>query len=130
MRLRRDFVLRIYFVSRLRLVSYCVKNVYFKAIRSTQLAEDLLKDRSLPCPTIRLCFTVDEEIGRGVDKLDLDVLGADVAYTLDGSSTGTLSAETFNAAEALVTVDGVMVHPGYAKGVMVNAVASRRGIGD
>ena len=57
-----------------------------------------------------------------MDKLDLDVLGADVAYTLDGSSTGTLSAETFNAAEALVTVDGVMVHPGYAKGVMVNAV--------
>ena len=87
-----------------------------------QLAEDLLADRSLPCPTIRLCFTVDEEIGRGVDHLDLNVLGADVAYTLDGSSTGTLSAETFNAAEALVTVEGVMVHPGYARGIMVNAV--------
>ena len=87
-----------------------------------QLAEDLLSDRSLPCPTLRLCFTVDEEIGRGVDKLDLAVLGADVAYTLDGSSTGTLSTETFNAAEAIVTVEGVMVHPGYAKGIMVNAV--------
>ncbi len=87
-----------------------------------QLAEDLLKDRSLPCPTIRLCFTVDEEIGRGVDNLDLDVLGADAAYTLDGSGTGTLSSETFNAAEAVVTVEGVMVHPGYAKGIMVNAV--------
>lgn len=87
-----------------------------------QLAEDLLQDRSLPCPAIRLCFTVDEEIGRGVDKLDLDHLGADVAYTLDGSGTGTLCVETFNAAEAVVTVDGVMVHPGYAKGVMVNAV--------
>lgn len=87
-----------------------------------QLAEDLLQDRSLPCPTLRLCFTVDEEIGRGVEKLDLDVLGADVAYTLDGSSTGTFCAETFNAAQAVITVDGVMVHPGYAKGIMVNAV--------
>ncbi len=87
-----------------------------------QLAEDLVKDRSLPCPTIRLCFTVDEEIGRGVDKLDLDALNAEVAYTLDGSSTGTLSIETFNAAEAVVTVEGVMVHPGYARGIMVNAV--------
>ena len=87
-----------------------------------QLAEDLLKDRALPCPTIKLCFTVDEEIGRGVDKLDLDELNAEVAYTLDGSSTGTLSIETFNAAEAVVTVEGVMVHPGYARGNMVNAV--------
>ncbi len=87
-----------------------------------QLAEDLLHDRSLPCPTLRLCFTIDEEIGRGVEKLDLGTLGADVAYTLDGSSTATISSETFSAAEAVVTVEGVMVHPGYAKGVMVNAV--------
>ncbi len=87
-----------------------------------QLAEDLLADRSLPCPTLRLCFTVDEEIGRGVERLDLDRLGAAVAYTLDGSGTRTLYAETFNAAEAVVTVEGVMVHPGYARGVLVNAV--------
>ncbi len=87
-----------------------------------QLAEDLLNDRALPCPPLRLCFTIDEEIGRGVEKLDLGTLGADVAYTLDGSSTGTISSETFSAAEAVVTVEGVMVHPGYAKDVMVNAL--------
>ena len=86
-----------------------------------QLAEDLLADHTLPCPRLRLCFTVDEEIGRGVDHLDLAVLGADVAYTLDGSGTDTLYSETFNAAEALVTVEGIMVHPGYAHGIMVNA---------
>ncbi|WP_456428542.1 peptidase T [Rhodocaloribacter sp.] len=86
-----------------------------------QLAEDLLRDVDTPRPKIRLCFTIDEEIGRGVDKLDLDVLGADVAYTLDGSGIDTISFETFNAAAAKLTVEGVMVHPGYAKGVMVNA---------
>ena len=96
-----------------------------------QLAEDLLQqdqdeqarsNKAVPRPKIRLLFTVDEEIGQGVDKLSLDKLGADVAYTLDGSGTGTLSYETFNAAAAVVSVDGVGVHPGYAKGVMVNAV--------
>ncbi|MGI9174013.1 MAG: peptidase T [Rhodothermales bacterium] len=96
-----------------------------------QLAEDLLQedrddqegpDAARPRPKIRLLFTVDEEIGQGVDKLSLDKLGADVAYTLDGSGTGTLSYETFNAAAAVVSVEGIGVHPGYAKGVMVNAV--------
>ena len=87
-----------------------------------QLTEVLMRDRTIPCPPIRICFTVDEEIGRGVDKLDLDKLAADVAYTLDGSSTDVIYAETFNAAEAIVVVEGVMVHPGYAKGIMVNAV--------
>ena len=87
-----------------------------------QLAEDLLADPAHPRPRLRLCFTVDEEIGRGVEHLDLGVLGADVAYTLDGSGRDTLSFETFNAVEAVVTVAGVMVHPGYAKGLMVNAL--------
>src|SRR5690606_39030545 len=86
-----------------------------------QLAADAVRDSSSPRPPIRLCFTVDEEIGRGVDKLDLDKLGADVAYTIDGSGIDTISTETFNAAEAVLTIRGVMVHPGYAKGVMVNA---------
>lgn len=87
-----------------------------------QLTEVLMQDRSIPCPPLRICFTVDEEIGRGVDQLDLDKLGADVAYTLDGSGTDVIYAETFNAAEAKLAVEGVMVHPGYAKGIMVNAV--------
>lgn len=86
-----------------------------------QLAADWINDDT-PRPTVRICFTVDEEIGRGVDKLDLDRLGADVAYTLDGSGIDSLSVETFNAARALLTVRGVMVHPGYAKDIMVNAV--------
>ncbi|MDH3254237.1 MAG: peptidase T [Acidobacteriota bacterium] len=93
-----------------------------------QLAEDLLADVALPRPPIRICFTVDEEIGRGVDKLDLERLGADVAYTIDGSGTGTLSFETFNAAEAVIEVTGVNVHPGYAKDVMANAVTTLAGI--
>ena len=96
-----------------------------------QLAEDLLRaeadarargERPAPRPTLRLLFTPDEEIGRGTDRLDLDRFGADVAYTLDGSGVDTLNVETFNAAEARVAITGVGVHPGYAKGVLVNAL--------
>ena len=95
-----------------------------------QLAEDVMRaeadakargERPAPRPTLRLLFTPDEEIGRGTDRLDLEKLGADVAYTLDGAGTDVLNVETFNAAEAVVTVEGVGVHPGYAEGVMVNA---------
>ena len=86
-----------------------------------QLAEDLIRSDA-PRPTLRLLFTPDEEIGRGADPVDLERLAADVAYTLDGSGTDRLNAETFNAAEAVVTVEGVGVHPGYAKGILVNAL--------
>lgn len=86
-----------------------------------QLAEDLTH-ASLPRPELRLCFTVDEEIGRGVDKLDPERFGARVAYTIDGGGTAAVYAETFNAAEAVLDIDGVMVHPGYARDIMVNAV--------
>ncbi len=86
-----------------------------------QLAEDLLAEPEWPRPELRFCFTVDEEIGRGVDKLDLERLGADVAYTIDGGTVGHFDTETFNAAEAKLIVHGVMVHPGTAKGVMANA---------
>lgn len=85
-----------------------------------QLAADLV-DSPAPRPLVRICFTVDEEIGKGVDHLDLDRLGADVAYTLDGSGVDTIYAETFHAAEATLTVQGVTVHPGYAKDRMANA---------
>ena len=87
-----------------------------------QFVEDALTETPVPRPTVRICFTVDEEVGRGVDKLDLERLGAEVAYTMDGGGTHTLSSETFNAASAVVTVQGVAVHPGYAKDLMVNAV--------
>ena len=86
-----------------------------------QLARDLVGTEALR-PTLRLLFTPDEEIGRGADPVDLARLGADVGYTLDGSGTDRLNAETFNAAEAVVTVEGRSVHPGYAKGILVNAL--------
>ncbi len=86
-----------------------------------QLAHDLLRSDA-PRPTLRLLFTPDEEIGRGADPVDLARLAADVGYTLDGSGTDRLNAETFNAAEAVVTITGVGVHPGYAKGILVNAL--------
>lgn len=73
-------------------------------------------------PEIRVCFTVDEEIGRGVDHLDLKRLDAPVAYTIDGSGNDVLYCETFNAAEATVRIRGRTVHPGYAYGEMVNAL--------
>ena len=88
-----------------------------------QLAADLLgEDARGPRPEIRLLFTPDEEVGRGTDYLDLARWGADVAYTLDGSGVDRLNVETFNAAEAMVMASGVGVHPGYARGVMVNAL--------
>jgi tripeptide aminopeptidase len=71
---------------------------------------------------IRILFTPDEEIGRGVDKVDLVKLGADVGYTIDGESAGSIENETFSADGATVTVFGVAAHPGYAKGKMENAV--------
>jgi tripeptide aminopeptidase len=71
---------------------------------------------------IRLLFTPDEEIGRGVDKLDMNVLGADYGYTLDGSERGSLEDETFSADSATVSFYGISAHPGYAKDKLVNAV--------
>ena len=71
---------------------------------------------------IRVAFTVDEEVGRGAEDFDLDAYGADVAYTLDGSDLGELEVETFSAASVRVTIRGLSVHPGSAKGKLVNAV--------
>jgi len=71
---------------------------------------------------IRIAFTVDEEVGRGAEGFDLDAFGADVAYTLDGSDLGELEVETFSAASMRVTIHGSSVHPGVAKGRLVNAV--------
>lgn len=71
---------------------------------------------------IRIGFTPDEEIGRGAHKFDVDKFGADWAYTMDGSQIGELEYENFNAAGVLVTVEGKIVHPGYAKGKMVNSM--------
>ncbi|HET6624657.1 MAG TPA: peptidase T [Gaiellaceae bacterium] len=71
---------------------------------------------------LRVAFTVDEEVGRGAEDFDLDAFGADVAYTLDGSGLGELEIETFSAKSIRVTIRGLSVHPGTAKGKLVNAV--------
>jgi len=71
---------------------------------------------------IRVGFTVDEEVGRGVDHLDIDEFGADFAYTLDGSELGRIDDETFSASEVRIRIEGHSVHPGTSKGKMVNAV--------
>ncbi|MGO8931183.1 MAG: peptidase T [Limisphaerales bacterium] len=86
------------------------------------LAEKLLQTPRLKHGLVRICFTPDEEIGRGVDKLDLELLGAEAAYTLDGGSPGEISWETFSGDAAEVTITGISTHPmeARAKG-MVNA---------
>lgn len=71
---------------------------------------------------IRICFNPDEEIGRGTEKLALDELAADVAYTLDSEHLGEVDYESFSAERAVLTITGVAAHPGWAKGVMVNAM--------
>jgi tripeptide aminopeptidase len=75
----------------------------------------------LPRPTIRICFTPDEEIGEGATLFDVAAFGARCAYTIDGSSLGEIQDETFSALEATITVTGVDVHPGFATGILVNA---------
>ena len=86
------------------------------------LAEHLLAHPEIPHGPIRICFTPDEEIGRGIDGLDLDDLAADYAYTLDGSVLGELVYETFSADKAVVKITGVSIHPGDAFGKLVNAL--------
>ncbi len=71
---------------------------------------------------VRVCFTPDEEIGRGAHKFDVEAFGAEWAYTMDGSQIGELEYENFNAASAKITISGKSVHPGYAKGKMINSM--------
>ena len=71
---------------------------------------------------IRVGFTPDEEIGRGAHKFDVKKFGADWAYTMDGSQVGELEYENFNAASAVIKIKGKIVHPGYAKGKMINSM--------
>ncbi|RLC74105.1 MAG: peptidase T [Chloroflexi bacterium] len=86
------------------------------------VASQLLSDHTIPHGDIRVCFTPDEEVGRGVENLTLGDLAASVAYTLDGGSAGEITYETFSADKALVKIMGIPAHPGFAKGEMVNAL--------
>lgn len=85
-------------------------------------ARHLLANPQIPHGEIRLAFTPDEEIGRGVDKRLPADLGVDFAYTFDGGEVGEIEYESFSADGAVVTVRGVSIHPGLAKGKMVNAL--------
>ena len=84
--------------------------------------EHLIKNPDIKHGKIRVCFTPDEEIGRGADLFDVKKFGADWAYTMDGSQIGELEYENFNAAGAKITFKGKSVHPGYAKGKMINSM--------
>ena len=85
-------------------------------------AEYLLAHPEVAHGKIRIGFTPDEEIGRGVDFFDVEAFGADFAYTVDGGAEGELEYENFNAASAKIRVQGRNVHPGYAKNKMINAI--------
>ena len=92
------------------------------AVIMSAAAELVKKGSALKHGVVRLCFTCDEEIGRGTDKVDLKKLGAEVAYTLDGAGTNEIDAETFSADGAVVTVKGINTHTSVAKGAMVNSI--------
>ncbi len=85
-------------------------------------AEYLLSHPEIKHGKIRIGFTPDEEIGRGVDFFDVKAFGADFAYTVDGGMEGELEYENFNAASAKIEIQGRNVHPGYAKNKMINAI--------
>jgi len=87
-----------------------------------EMANYLMKNPAIEHGTIKILFTPDEEVGRGTENLNLKKLGADFGYTLDGGELGSFEMETFSADSLILTVHGVMAHPGAAKGIMQNAI--------
>jgi tripeptide aminopeptidase len=87
-----------------------------------ELAAVLVEHPEIPHGDVRICFTCDEEVGHGVDHVDLQKLAADVCYTLDGGGHDEIDAETFSADMATVTIEGINIHPSIAKNRMVNAI--------
>ncbi|WP_024515401.1 peptidase T [Bradyrhizobium sp. Tv2a-2] len=85
-------------------------------------AQFLVQNPQIKHGTIKILFTPDEEIGRGVDKVDLKKLAADFAYTMDGETAGQIEDETFSADAATIIIQGVSTHPGFAKGKMEHAI--------
>ena len=82
----------------------------------------LMKNPEVKHGTIKILFTPDEEIGRGVDKVDLEKLGADFGYTIDGEKLGSMEDQTFSADGVTINIQGVSAHPGFAKGKMESAI--------
>jgi tripeptide aminopeptidase len=87
-----------------------------------EVAHQLMENKNLTHGEVKILFTPDEEVGRGVDHVDLNKLGADFGYTLDGGELGSFEHETFSANGVEIIVHGVIAHPGSAKGKMVNAL--------
>ncbi|MGJ5036322.1 peptidase T [Bradyrhizobium sp. HKCCYLRH3059] len=85
-------------------------------------AQFLISNPQIKHGTIKILFTPDEEIGRGVDRVDLKKLGADFGYTMDGETAGNIEDETFAADGATILINGVSAHPGFAKGKMEHAI--------
>jgi tripeptide aminopeptidase len=85
-------------------------------------AHTLMNDPTIKHGKIRILFTPDEEIGRGVDKVNIKKLGAKYGYTIDGETAGSIEDETFSADAAILTIHGVSMHPGFAKGRMEHAL--------
>lgn len=86
------------------------------------LANYLVQNPSIEHGDIRILFTPDEEVGRGVEKLDMKKVNAKYGYTLDGGVLGSIEDETFSADAVKITINGISAHPGYAKGIMVNSM--------
>lgn len=84
--------------------------------------DQLLQNPDFEHGTIKVAFTPDEEVGRGVNHFDVEKFGAEFAYTIDGGPLGEIQTETFNAYGAVIHIEGIGVHPGYAKGKLVNAI--------
>jgi tripeptide aminopeptidase len=87
-----------------------------------EMAKFLMENKNIQHGPIKILFTPDEEVGRGTDHLDLKKLGADYGYTLDGGELGSFEMETFSADYLVLHIEGVIAHPGAAKGVMQNAI--------
>ncbi|WP_058990400.1 peptidase T [Anaerococcus rubeinfantis] len=92
--------------------------------------EYLIKNPEIEHGDIKIAFTPDEEIGTGCDSFDVDFFDADFAYTLDGGKLGELEYESFNAAEAKITIKGKSVHPGTAKNTMINSITVAKELDD
>ena len=87
-----------------------------------EMAKYLMENKNIAHGPVKILFTPDEEVGRGTEHLDLKKLGADYGYTLDGGELGSFEMETFSADYLVLHIEGVIAHPGAAKGVMQNAI--------
>lgn len=87
-----------------------------------EMCDYLIKNPSVPRPALKVAFTPDEEVGKGVDNFDVERFAADLAYTVDGGPLGKIDTQTFNGYKVVWKIRGKQVHPGKAKGIMINSI--------